>query len=892
MLIRGLPGSGKSTLARGISREFYGNSTTTFVDLDNCISEADSYFLTGSEENGTLKYTFNADQLPKAHQLSFEKVCRNIRNGLPIVIASNTFTQYWELYNYIKAAYDNNYLIFVIDTSSPSVSDSELERRNVHGVDKSKISAMRKRFQSSKVGLWSDEDVIDFLIDNNRSVIQGRYLGVYIDLSAILDSAVVMTPLLSELPIAELTVAMSNLRKRNSVRNHVGDNTYHLTVLPPSLSEQVSEDQRKQLLQIIYHSVVITVDGCGYVKDTDSSSTAIYLTVDEAGLQPIRSWMHSCGLNADEWYPHITIGFSGSDIHGVPKPKMFPFPTDELSCSKDETDLCRCLLHPSVKMKAKTSIDGIEFVDVSVQPVPGIGDDLTYSKNPELLALVPRGLVYARIAPPLPLASDQVVVSSERWVCVLRGITKFTGTMGNDDDLELVDAEAAALLTNLCGAATHFRTSAKENGRAGGFSVVYQLQLDPERYLVCVGTKLSHLLVSYDVTSNSFELDPAWRVDPNMRMLVRNIEAYQDIFSRCQRVALFARLSHSPAVTLNCEVLDYEDQHIERLPDGCLTAVCLNIVGRDGRYDTTLLSELQLLGLRTVAMGPLKPIEEFTQEVRRMKAGRKEGYVVQFLDSSGAITSLLKVKCLWYIVVRAIREATKSKLLSGSRNPLADRAKDIESKVSTLEEQIKEFEYDSEQRDGCLKQYTALKGIMDKNSQLKKTWYTQLADKAYESIRSSWKTKFDFVRADVDDFTAEKTDRVIELAGSFFHWFARKLDDENNSDRSPCDTIDTSSGTGTDNGTSADSGIGGSTSGAGSGSSGGTGGSTSGSGDGATSTSGGNSSGNYQRQHHGKGEDEKKENRKADFTSTFPIIWDEFVADGFDESFLLLSDLI
>eukprot|EP01035_Chromulina_nebulosa_P021651 gene21651-28017_t len=626
VLIRGLPGSGKSTIARGISREFYGNSIANFTELDNCISEADSYFSSGSEENGTLVYKFNADQLSKAHQLSFEKVCRNIRNVLPIVIASNTFTQYWELYNYIKAAYDNKYSIFVIDTSSTSVSDLELERRNVHGVDKSKISAMRKRFQPSKVGLWSDQDVIDFLVDNNRSVIQSRYLGVYIDLSEILDSAVVMTPLLNELPISELTGAMGNLRKRNSVRNHVGDNTYHLTILPPGMSGRVSEDQRKELLRVIYHSVVIKVDGCGYINT--ESSTAIYLTVDEAGLQPIRSWMRSCGLNADDWYPHITIGFCGSDIHDVPKPKMFTLPNDG---SKDEIDLCRCLLHPSVKIKAKTSSDGIDFVDISVVPVPGIGDDLTYSKYPELLALVPRGLVYARIVPFIP-ASDE---GSRRWVCVLRGITKFTGTMGNDDDLELVDAEAAALLTNLCGAATHFRTSAKENGRAGGFSVVCKLPLHPERYLVCVGTKLSHLLVNYDAMNNSFDMDPAWLVDPNMSLLVRNIEAYQDLFSRCQRAPLFARLSESPALTLNCEVLDHEDQHIERLPDGCLTAVCLNIVGGDGRYDTTLLNELQLLGLRTVAMGPSMPIELFPQEVRKMKAGRKEGYVVQFLDSSG-----------------------------------------------------------------------------------------------------------------------------------------------------------------------------------------------------------------------------------------------------------------
>ena len=851
ILIRGLPGTGKSTIARAISKHFYGSSGSSSAELDYYISEADSYFLTGSEESGNLIYAFDVDRLPKAHQLSFEKVCKNIRNELSVVLTSNTFTQYWEMYNYIEAAKNSKYSIFVIDTAS-SLTDAELERRNVHGVDKSKISAMRKRFQESKVGLWSDQDVIDFLVDNNRSVIQSGFLGLYVNLAAILDSAVVVVPLLTQLNIAELITATNNLRKRNAVRKHIGDNTYHLTILPAATTAQVSEEQRRQLFQVIYHSVVVKVDGCGYIKDAESGNMAIYLTVDDSGVQPIRSWMRTCGLNAEDWSPHITIGFCGSDIHDVRKPKMFSFPSNDTVVSQDEIDLCRCLLHPSVKIKAKTSSHGIDFVDISVLSVPGMGDDLTYSKNPELLALVPRGLVYAHInRSPSSSSSPSSSTSNEsaQWVCALRGITKFTGTVGNDDDVDLVDAEAAALLTNLCGRATHFRTSSKENGRSGGFSVVCPLQAHPETYLVCVGTKLSHLLVNYNLTSNSFDVDPAWLVDANMRMLIRNIEAYQDLFSNCQRELLFSRLCNSPPpVTLNCEVLDHEDQHIERLPDGCLTAVCLNIVGSDGRYDPTLLNELQSLGLRTVTVGAVKPIEEFAQEVRKMKAGRKEGYVVQFLDSSGAITSLLKVKCLWYIVVRAIREVTKSKLLSG-RNALKEHAQDIESKMSMLEGHLKELGEGeggrgrrTEQRDGYLKQHTALKGALDKVSQQRKAWYTTIADKAYESIKSSWKTKFDFIRADVDDFTAEKTERVIELAGSFMHWLARKLDEKNS-----CGDGDSSGG-----------------------------------GD-SRSSSG----------KHGEedGKKQMKDCSKVDFTSTFPIIWDEFIADGFDESFLLLNEL-
>ena len=71
------------------------------------------------------------------------------------------------------------------------------------------------------------------------------------------------------------------------------------------------------------------------------------------------------------------------------------------------------------------------YVDLSVAPCPGRGDDETYLKHPELLGLVPRGLVYLQEM--ITTVSTTVNSGShmkkndkghERWSCVLRGLTK------------------------------------------------------------------------------------------------------------------------------------------------------------------------------------------------------------------------------------------------------------------------------------------------------------------------------------------------------------------------------------------------------------------------------------------------------------------------------------
>lgn len=71
------------------------------------------------------------------------------------------------------------------------------------------------------------------------------------------------------------------------------------------------------------------------------------------------------------------------------------------------------------------------------------------------------------------------------------------------------------------------------------------------------------------------------------------------------------------------------DQHIERLPAGLLTAICLNVVRPGGGgYDPGSLQALTRLGVQTVSVGEQEPVQTFQTAVRQMKVSIEREYRV------------------------------------------------------------------------------------------------------------------------------------------------------------------------------------------------------------------------------------------------------------------------
>lgn len=125
-LVRGVPGSGKSTLAAKLAAGTPGARHY----------EADMYF----EQSGD--YKFDPAKLPSAHAWCFDKFTQAVRQKEPVIV-SNTFTQLWEIKNYLDFGLDYDAKIVVVHCTG--------HWDNVHGVPNEKVAQMRNRFMDNSM---------------------------------------------------------------------------------------------------------------------------------------------------------------------------------------------------------------------------------------------------------------------------------------------------------------------------------------------------------------------------------------------------------------------------------------------------------------------------------------------------------------------------------------------------------------------------------------------------------------------------------------------------------------------------------------------------------------------------------------------------------------------
>lgn len=140
-LIRGLPGSGKTTLANSLSEGVYP------------VLSADMYF-----EDSDGNYNWDATKVKCAHAWCKEQ-CENLMNwrisrieypdpfkhhkyyagdDLNKIFVANTFTQEWEMEDYIKLAEQYGYRVFTI------VVENRHKSSNIHGVSEEVLTKMKK----------------------------------------------------------------------------------------------------------------------------------------------------------------------------------------------------------------------------------------------------------------------------------------------------------------------------------------------------------------------------------------------------------------------------------------------------------------------------------------------------------------------------------------------------------------------------------------------------------------------------------------------------------------------------------------------------------------------------------------------------------------------------
>lgn len=123
-LLRGLPGSGKSTLAKSIGGVHY---------------EADMFFINPS----TGVYEFVPSNIKHAHEWGKVNVKYEMSHDTEKIVVSNTFTQEWEMLEYIEMAEYFGYRVYSL------IVENRHGGVNEHGVPKDKLEIMKNRFEIS-----------------------------------------------------------------------------------------------------------------------------------------------------------------------------------------------------------------------------------------------------------------------------------------------------------------------------------------------------------------------------------------------------------------------------------------------------------------------------------------------------------------------------------------------------------------------------------------------------------------------------------------------------------------------------------------------------------------------------------------------------------------------
>ena len=120
ILIRGISGSGKTTMAKELLKV-----------IDAKHFEADMYF---TDIYGD--YNFDPSKLKDAHLWCKTVTKQALENGHNVIVA-NTFTQKWEMKDYLD-----------MDCNTIAIFECKGEYKSVHDVPEKSIQAMKDRWES------------------------------------------------------------------------------------------------------------------------------------------------------------------------------------------------------------------------------------------------------------------------------------------------------------------------------------------------------------------------------------------------------------------------------------------------------------------------------------------------------------------------------------------------------------------------------------------------------------------------------------------------------------------------------------------------------------------------------------------------------------------------
>eukprot|EP00049_Salpingoeca_infusionum_P011794 m.207661 g.207661 ORF g.207661 m.207661 type:complete len:544 (+) comp15029_c0_seq6:67-1698(+) len=302
-----------------------------------------------------------------------------------------------------------------------------------------------------------------------------------------------------------------------------------------------------------------------------------------------------------------------------------------------------------------------ELFDVRINAPAKIGEDKLYAQDESLRTRVARGNSILRV--------EQGPTVT--YFAVVQALLKFTGGLGDDDDVtdtEEADAWRKFFLQPVEETACAISMQ-KANGEAAHLSCLY---LNGEYVLLC-GSKNVHLAARH-------REDLAKYTDQRYRVALSVGSSVFDMLeslpkSNAQR--LLACLANT-RLTATMEILQPSYQHVELLKSKQIEFFSWTLPQFEGTRSTLCslhpvvgLALSKSLGLSPVPYEAVVPanLTNYFEDVRQRV--NTEGVVLYFLDKTsfdGNVVGMLKKKTVWYVLLRALREKLRTAVRAMHRN--------------------------------------------------------------------------------------------------------------------------------------------------------------------------------------------------------------------------------
>ncbi|XP_037784031.1 uncharacterized protein LOC119580142 [Penaeus monodon] len=274
-------------------------------------------------------------------------------------------------------------------------------------------------------------------------------------------------------------------------------------------------------------------------------------------------------------------------------------------------------------------------------------DDTIYKNNPEIRSMVPRGLTLIHLHG-----------QEKKYDVILYANKKFTGGVGDEDESQPENDDS---WREYCLAppetATDLICMTKLNGEAAHFSGRYI----NDQFFIITGSKNVHILIR-----NADDID---KYEGERYFVAKQVaRAVCDTLKRLEenpRHLVYSFLHHTKCTAV-CEILQPNYQHIVNL--SYLEEPQLNVI----TFTSTLSNEnelsltalpphytlevLSVLGFQTPSYSTVLPKDMASHQHKVKTLLNSEGEVLYYINDKGDTIGMAKVKSMWYVMMRALRE--------------------------------------------------------------------------------------------------------------------------------------------------------------------------------------------------------------------------------------------